>query len=166
MKPFHQGKQKLRLVCRDNLDYPIHLQDAVEIIFVLEGESVALYEKKRISLGFKTEENDPWNIFKNNYNIGDVVDATVVSIMPFGAFAEIIPDLDGLIHISQISDKPVSNPASVLKVGDKVTVKITAADFEKRRLSLSIRALLEPEVAVEETAAEEIAAEETTEAAE
>ena len=106
-------------------------------------------EKKRISLGYKTEENDPWNIFKNNYNIGDVVDATVVSIMPFGAFAEILPDLDGLIHISQISDKPVSNPASVLKVGDKVTVKITAADFERRRLSLSIRALLEPETEVE-----------------
>ncbi len=117
-----------------------------------EGDTVNVYiksvdkEKKRISLGYKTEENDPWNIFAKNYNIGDVVDATIVSIMPFGAFAEIFPDFDGLIHISQISDKPVANPASVLKVGDKVTVKITAADFERRRLSLSIRALLEPEV--------------------
>ena len=75
---------------------------------------------------------------------------------------KIFPDFDGLIHISQIADKPIPNPASVLKVGDKVTVKITAADFEKRRLSLSIRALLEdngaaeeaPEAAVEETAEE------------
>ena len=100
-------------------------------------------EKKRISLGYKTEENDPWTIFQKNYKVGDVVDATIVSIMPFGAFAEIFTDFDGLIHISQISDKPVSNPASVLKVGDKVTVKITAADVERRRLSLSIRALLE-----------------------
>ncbi len=114
-----------------------------------EGDPINVYiksidkEKKRISLGYKTEENDPWNIFAKNYNIGDVVDATIVSIMPFGAFAEIFTDLDGLIHISQISDKPVANPASVLKVGDKVTVKITAADFERRRLSLSIRALLE-----------------------
>ncbi len=128
-----------------------------------EGETISVFikavdkEKKRISLGYKTEENDPWNIFKNNYNIGDVVDATVVSLMPFGAFAEIFPDFDGLIHISQISDKPIPNPASVLKVGDKVTVKITAADFERKRLSLSIRALLENDGAVEETPAEEAA---------
>ncbi len=128
-----------------------------------EGDVVNVYiksvdkEKKRISLGYKTEENDPWNIFAKNYNIGDVVDATIVSIMPFGAFAEIFKDFDGLIHISQISDKPVANPASVLKVGDKVTVKITAADFERRRLSLSIRALLEPEVEAVEAPAEETA---------
>ncbi len=135
-----------------------------------EGETVSVFikaidkEKRRISLGYKTEENDPWNIFAQKYNVGDVVDATIVSIMPFGAFAEIFPDFDGLIHISQISDKPVANPASVLKVGDKVTVKITAADFERRRLSLSIRALLEPvnsdeagEVEVEIPTAEEAA---------
>jgi len=126
-----------------------------------EGDPINVYiksidkEKKRISLGYKTEENDPWNIFAKNYNVGDVVDATIVSIMPFGAFAEIFTDLDGLIHISQISDKPVANPASVLKVGDKVTVKITAADFERRRLSLSIRALLEDKA--EEAPAEEAA---------
>ena len=138
-----------------------------------EGDTVNVYiksvdkEKKRISLGYKTEENDPWNIFAKNYNIGDVVDATIVSIMPFGAFAEIFPDFDGLIHISQISDKPVANPASVLKVGDKVTVKITAADFERRRLSLSIRALLEPEVDETVPAEEvEVVIETTEEAAE
>ena len=123
------------------------------------GDTISVFiksidvEKKRISLGYKTEENDPWNIFQKNYKVGDVVDATIVSIMPFGAFAEIFPDFDGLIHISQISDKPVSNPASVLKVGDKVTVKITAADIERRRLSLSIRALLEDNGAVEATEA-------------
>ena len=128
-----------------------------------EGDTINK-EKKRISLGYKTEENDPWNIFQKNYNIGDVVDATIVSLMPFGAFAEIFPDFDGLIHISQISDKPIPNPASVLKIGDKVTVKITAADFERRRLSLSIRALLEDEGKVEETV--EPAAEATEETAE
>ncbi|MBO5786659.1 MAG: bifunctional 4-hydroxy-3-methylbut-2-enyl diphosphate reductase/30S ribosomal protein S1 [Clostridia bacterium] len=123
------------------------------------GDTISVFiksidvEKKRISLGYKTEENDPWNIFQKNYKVGDVVDATIVSIMPFGAFAEIFPDFDGLIHISQISDKPVSNPASVLKVGDKVTVKITAADIERRRLSLSIRALLEDNGAEEATEA-------------
>ncbi len=129
-----------------------------------EGDVINVYikavdkEKKRISLGYKTEENDPWNIFQKNYNIGDVVDATIVSIMPFGAFAEIFPDFDGLIHISQISDKPIANPASVLKVGDKVTVKITAADFERRRLSLSIRALLEDDGTVEEAVEEAVEA--------
>jgi 4-hydroxy-3-methylbut-2-enyl diphosphate reductase len=137
-----------------------------------EGETINVFiksvdkEKKRISLGYKTEENDPWNIFKNNYNIGDVVDATIVSIMPFGAFAEIFPDFDGLIHISQIADKPISNPASVLKVGDKVTVKITAADFEKRRLSLSIRALLENNDVAEEAPVEEAVEAPAEEAAE
>ncbi len=130
-----------------------------------EGDIISVYikaidkETKRISLGYKTEENDPWTIFANNYKIGDVVDATVVSIMPFGAFAEIFDGFDGLIHISQISEKPISNPASVLKVGDKVTVKITAADFERRRLSLSIKALLEDAPAVEEAPAEEETAE-------
>ncbi len=129
-----------------------------------EGDTISVYikavdkEKKRISLGYKTEENDPWAIFAKNYNVGDVVDATIVSLMPFGAFAEIFPDMDGLIHISQIADKPIPNPASVLKIGDKVTVKITAADFEKRRLSLSIRALLE------DNGAEEAVAEEAAEA--
>ncbi len=134
-----------------------------------EGDTINVFiksidkEKKRISLGYKTEENDPWNIFQKNYNIGDVVDATIVSLMPFGAFAEILPDLDGLIHISQISNKPIPNPASVLKIGDKVTVKITAADFEKRRLSLSIRALLEDEGKVDEAEVVEAPAEETAE---
>ena len=114
-----------------------------------EGQTIKVYikaidpERRRISLGYKTPENDPWNIFAKNYKVGDVVDATIVSIMPFGAFAEIFPDFDGLIHISQISTERISNPGSVLKVGDKVKVKIIAADFERRRLSLSIRALLE-----------------------
>ena len=131
-----------------------------------EGDTINVYikaidkEKKRISLGYKTPENDPWTIFANNYKIGDVVDATVVSLMPFGAFAEIFPGFDGLIHISQIAEKPIANPASVLKVGDKVTVKITAADFERRRLSLSIKALLEDNGAEE---AVEAPAEETAE---
>ncbi len=139
-----------------------------------EGDVISVYikaidkEKKRISLGYKTEENDPWNIFAKNYKVGDVVDATIVSLMPFGAFAEIFPDFDGLIHISQIADKPIPNPASVLKIGDKVTVKITAADFENRRLSLSIRALLEDAEPVEEATVEAVeeATEEVVEAAE
>ena len=142
------------------------LKNPAEVL--TEGQTISVFiksldkEKKRISLGYQTEENNPWNIFQKNYNVGDVVDATIVSLMPFGAFAEIFPGFDGLIHISQISDKPIPNPASVLKIGDKVTVKITAADLERKRLSLSIRALLEDEGKVEEVAEEVTEATEET----
>lgn len=119
------------------------------------GDTIDVYvkkvdaEKRRISLGYKTEENNPWNIFTAKYNEGDVVEATVVSLMPFGAFAEIIDGVDGLIHNSQIALKPVPNPASVLALGDKVTVKITAIDVEQKRVSLSIKALLEGDEATD-----------------
>lgn len=116
-------------------------------------------ETKRISLGYKTPESDPWTIFTNNYSIGDVIDVKIVSLMPFGAFAEILPELDGLIHNSQIAAKTVNNPASVLNIGDKVTVKIVGVDLEAKRINLSIKALLEEtteeapvEEATEETA--------------
>ncbi len=120
-------------------------------------------EKKRISLGYKTEENNPWNIFLAKYKEGDIIPVTVVSLMPFGAFAEIIPGVDGLIHNSQISDKPVSNPASVLKAGDKVDVKIIAIDRDKNRISLSIRAALDPDYVAPEPPKAKEKAEESAE---
>ena len=83
--------------------------------------------------------------------------------MPFGAFAEIIPGVDGLIHNSQISDKPVSNPASVLKAGDKVDVKIIAIDRDKNRISLSIRAALDPDYVAPEPPKAKEKAEESAE---
>ena len=88
-----------------------------------------------------------------NYQIGDVVDAKIVKLMTFGAFAEIIPGVDGLIHISQIANKRIGKPEDVLAEGQEVQVKITDVDAENKRISLSIRALLEPEV--EEEAAEQ-----------
>lgn len=118
--------------------------DTVEV-FIKEIDR----EKERISLGYKTEETNPWNIFNTNYKVGDVVNVTVVSLMPFGAFAEIIPGVDGLIHNSQIAERYVANPGAVLKVGDKLDVKIIAVDDEKQRISLSARALLVPDEAVE-----------------
>lgn len=100
-------------------------------------------EKKRISLGYKTQENDMWFQFTQKYHVGDVVPAKIVSLMPFGAFAEVYPDVDGLIHISRISVDRVNSPADVLSVGQEVNVKITEIDDENRRLALSIRALEE-----------------------
>ncbi len=102
-------------------------------------------EKKRISLGYKLEEDNPWTKFTAKYAEGDVVDAKIVSLMPFGAFAEIMEGIDGLIHISQISEKRISKPAEVLNIGDVVQAKITAVDAENKKISLSMRALLEPE---------------------
>ena len=99
--------------------------------------------KHKISLGYKTEEMNPWNQFMNNYNVGDVVDAKIVKLMTFGAFAEILPGVDGLIHISQIADRRIAKPEDVLSEGQEVQVKIIEVDAENKRISLSIRALLD-----------------------
>ncbi len=107
--------------------------------------------KHKISLGYKTAEMNPWNQFMMNYREGDVVDAKIVKLMTFGAFAEILPGVDGLIHISQIADRRIGKPEDVLSEGQEVQVKITQVDAENKRISLSIRALLEGD-AEEETA--------------
>ena len=118
-------------------------------------------EKGRISLGYKTEDTDPWHIFCEKYSVGDTAEVKIVSLMPFGAFAEVVPGADGLIHISQIADHKIAAPADVLKVGDVVDAKITAIDNENRKISLSIRALLEADkIAEEEGDSEEAANEE------
>ena len=101
------------------------------------------FEKHKISLGYKKAEDNPWEIFKRDYPVGTVCKATIVSMTTFGAFARILPGIDGLIHISQIARERIAKPSDALSVGDVVDVKITEADLEKRRISLSIRALLE-----------------------
>ena len=125
-------------------------------------------EKKRISLGYKTQEMDSWFQFTQKFNVGDIVPAKIVSIMPFGAFAEVYEDVDGLIHISRISSQRINNPADVLEVGQVVDVKITEIDDENRKLALSIRAITEvaEKAAREEALAAEKAAEEAEAAAE
>ena len=125
-------------------------------------------EKRRISLGYKTQEMDSWFKFTQQYNVGDIVPAKIVSIMPFGAFAEVFEDVDGLIHISRISTERINSPADVLKVGDVVNVKITEIDDENRKLALSIRAIMEAEqrAAAEAARAAEKAEREAAEAAE
>ena len=125
-------------------------------------------EKKRISLGYKTQEMDTWFQFTQKFNVGDIVPAKIVSLMPFGAFAEVYEDVDGLIHISRISTERINSPADVLSVGQVVDVKITEIDNENRKLALSIRAIKEAEekAAAAERAAAEKAAREAEEAAE
>ncbi len=133
------------------------IKTPAEVVSV--GDEIDVYvisfdaAKHKISLGYKTAEMNPWNQFMTNYSIGDVVDAKIVKLMTFGAFAEIIPGVDGLIHISQIADKRIGKPEDVLAEGQAVQVKITDVDAENKRISLSIRALLEQ--ASEEAPAEE-----------
>lgn len=119
-------------------------------------------EKKRISLGYKTEDTNPWYIFTSKYAVGDVVPVRIVSLMPFGAFAEIVDGVDGLIHISQIAQRKIGKPADVLEIGQVVDAKITAIDEEKQKVSLSIRALLD-EAQAEAEAMPEDAGESTEE---
>ena len=111
-------------------------------------------EKKRVSLGAKNPDDNPWTKFLKDFAVGDVVKAQIVSITPFGAFAQIIPGVDGLIHISQVALEKVVDISKYLSVGQTVEAKITEIDEEKARVSLSIKALLE-EAPAEEEAAEE-----------
>ena len=136
------------------------IKNPAEVVKV--GDEIDVYvisldaEKRKISLGYKTAEMNPWNQFMTTYNVGDVVSAKIVKLMTFGAFAEIMPGVDGLIHISQIADKRIGKPEDVLAEGQEVQVKITEVDAEGKRISLSIRALQEEAPAeAEEAAAEE-----------
>ena len=127
------------------------IKNPAEVVSV--GDELDVYvigfdkEAKRISLGYKKPEDNPWTKFVNTYNVGDIAQVKVVKLMPFGAFAEVMPGVDGLIHISQIANRRIGKPDEVLSVGDVVDVKITAIDTEKQKISLSIRALSEPEPA-------------------
>lgn len=126
---------------------------------VKEGDVVTVYikelnkETKKISLGYKKQEENPWVIAQNNIHVDDVVTCKIVRMMPFGAFAEIMPNIDGLIHISQIADKRIGKPEDVLTIGQEVQAKVTEANWETKKISLSIRALIEPQV---EEKAEEV----------
>ena len=118
-------------------------------------------ENKKISLGFKKIEDSPWEILRRDYPVGSTIDVQIVSLTTFGAFAQIIPHIQGLIHISQIANHRVEKPQDELNIGDTVKVMITNIDFEKKHVSLSIRALLAPEET--EEVAEEVAEDEVPE---
>ena len=113
------------------------------------GDTIEVYvksydpENQKVSLGYKKEEDNPWEKLKNEYPIGSEFEAPVVSITKFGAFVRILPGIDGLVHISEISNERVNKVSDVLKVGDEVRVKLTAVDFDRKRISLSMKACLD-----------------------
>ena len=135
-----------------------HIKTPDEVVKV--GDPIEVYvikfdpEKKKISLGYKTDEMNPWNQFCAKYSVGDVAKVKIVKLVEFGAFAEILPGVDGLIHISQISDHHVDKASDVLSEGQEVDAKIIDIDKDRKRISLSIRALLVPAVAEAETSEE------------
>ena len=120
---------------------------------VAVGDPISVYvisfdkDTHKISLGYKDPNENPWTVFMNTYSVGSVAQVRIVKLMTFGAFAEIVPGVDGLIHISQIANRRIGKPDEVLSVGDVVDAKIIAIDEEKHKVSLSIRALSEPEPA-------------------
>ena len=122
------------------------IKNPAEVVKV--GDEIEVYvisfdpEKRKISLGYKTAEMNPWNQFMEKYAVGDVVPVKIVKLMTFGAFAEIIDGVDGLIHISQIADRRIGKPEDVLSEGQEVDAKIIDIDADNKRISLSIRALL------------------------
>ena len=113
------------------------------------GDTVEVYvisfdkEKKKISLGMKDRSQNPWEVFTGKYQPGDVANVRVVKLMTFGAFAEVVPGVDGLIHISQNDDRRIDKPGDTLSEGQMVDVKIIDIDYDNKKVSLSIRALLE-----------------------
>ena len=126
-------------------------------------------ETRKISLGHKKAEDNPWLKAMEFVREGEVVKCKIVRLMPFGAFAEIIPGVDGLIHISQIADRKIGKPADVLEIGQEVEAKVVEVNEETKKIGLSIRALIAPESVVEpvaETSAEEVAVEENAEVSE
>ncbi len=125
------------------------IKNPSEVVSV--GDTIEVYvkaldsEKRKISLGYKKAEDNPWTIFQSKYSVDDVVNVKIVSMTSYGAFARILPGIDGLIHISQIANKHVVKPQDELSIGQEIDAKITAVDLEKKRVSLSIRALIEEE---------------------
>lgn len=146
------------------------IKDPSEVVKV--GDVIDVYiidanhETGKISLGYKKAEDNPWTIAQNTMAVGDVKSVKVVRLLPFGAFVEIIPGVEGLIHVSQIADRRIGKPSDVLEVGQVVEAKIVEADWEAKKIGLSIKALIvkkdasEEEAPVEEAPAEEAPAEE------
>jgi len=130
------------------------VKNPAEVVSV--GDKLNVYvisfdkEARKISLGHKDPNGNPWTKFTETYAEGDVATVKIVKLMDFGAFAEVLPGVDGLIHISQIANRRIGKPGDVLTVGEEVDAKITAIDNEKQKISLSIRALLENAPAEEE----------------
>ena len=127
-----------------------HPQEALKIGEKVQVKILSMNtEKGKISLGLKQNKPEPWTVIDENYQVGQTITGKIVQIKDYGAFVELEPGLDGLVHISEIAYKRVTNIADEISVGQEVSAKILEIDKERKRISLSIKETLEPPVAAE-----------------
>ncbi|MHB1275156.1 MAG: S1 RNA-binding domain-containing protein, partial [Candidatus Humimicrobiaceae bacterium] len=144
-----------------------HVKHPSEVVKVGQEVNVEIldidYEKQRLSLGLKQTQKDPWVEKIKTYKIGDIVQGKVTRIVKFGLFVQIQEDMEGLVHISELSVEPVKKPSDVAKIGDELIVKIIDIDFDKRRMAFSIKQVTNPETASEQSVKLDDLSEELTE---
>jgi small subunit ribosomal protein S1 len=144
-----------------------HPSEVVQVGQEVEVEVLDVdLERERVSLSLKATQEDPWKEFERKYSAGEIIDGQVTKLVPFGAFVRVAAGIEGLVHISEISEQHIETPESVLSVGDEVRVKVIEVDVPRRRISLSMRqvggAMPRPASEIEEEAAPAQAAEATT----
>jgi small subunit ribosomal protein S1 len=134
-----------------------HPSEVVQVGQEVEVEVLDVdLERERVSLSLKATQEDPWKEFERRYSAGEIIDGQVTKLVPFGAFVRVAAGIEGLVHISEISEQHIESPESVLTVGDPVRVKVIEVDVPRRRISLSMRqvggALPRPATEIEEEA--------------
>jgi len=138
-----------------------HVEHPSEVVQVGQEVEVEILdvdlERERVSLSLKATQEDPWKEFERKYRAGEIIEGQVTKLVPFGAFVRVAPGIEGLVHISELSEGHVESPDRVLSVGDTVRVKVIEVDVPRRRISLSMRqvgvpAVVEPETEIEEEA--------------
>jgi small subunit ribosomal protein S1 len=135
-----------------------HVDHPSEVVAVGQEVEVEVLDvdldRERVSLSLKATQEDPWKEFERRYSAGEIIDGQVTKLVPFGAFVRVAAGIEGLVHISEISDQHIDSPESVLSVGDPVRVKVIEVDVPRRRISLSMRqvggALPSPKTEIEE----------------
>ena len=143
-----------------------HPSEVVQVGQEVEVEVLDVdLERERVSLSLKATQEDPWKEFERKYQAGEIIEGQVTKLVPFGAFVRVAPGIEGLVHISELSEQHVESPEAVLSVGDQVRVKVIEVDVSRRRISLSMRqvggampAVTETEIEAEEEEAEALAA--------
>jgi small subunit ribosomal protein S1 len=138
-----------------------HVDHPSEVVQVGQEVEVEILdvdlERERVSLSLKATQEDPWKEFERKYQAGEIIEGQVTKLVPFGAFVRVAPGIEGLVHISELSEQHVDSPESVLSVGDQVRVKVIEVDVARRRISLSMRQVggAMPAVAEKEIEADE-----------
>jgi small subunit ribosomal protein S1 len=132
-----------------------HPSEVVQVGQEVEVEVLDVdLERERVSLSLKATQEDPWKEFERRYSAGEIIEGQVTKLVPFGAFVRVAEGIEGLVHISEISDQHIESPESVLSTGDSVRVKVIEVDVPRRRISLSMRqvgaALPRPATEIEE----------------